>query len=134
MLLVNKKQTIIELEDVRGNRESLADDVAVMLNEIEAIRSDAQRLNIEKGELETEVMELRLVVQALERKAASLQENPGRRESDTDEDLADDEDSLAVNDVADDISVGMGNDEHEAFDRFFNDDEVDDKARNWMLG
>lgn len=77
MLLVSKKQTIIELEDVRSNREELADDVAVMLNEIEAIRSDAQRLNVEKGELETQVMELRLVVQSLERKAASLQGKPG---------------------------------------------------------
>ena len=134
MLLVSKKQTIIELEDVRNNREELADDVAVMLNEIEAIRSDAQRLNIEKGELETQVMELRLVVQSLERKAASLQENQGRRDSDVAENAVDDEDPLAVNDESEDISVGMGNDEHEAFDRFFNDDEVDDKARTWMLG
>ncbi len=134
MLLVSKKQTIIELEDVRSNREELADDVAVMLNEIEAIRSDAQRLNVEKGELETQVMELRLVVQSLERKAASLQENQGRRDSDVAEEAVDDEDPLAVNDESDDISVGMGNDEHEAFDRFFNDDEVDDKARTWMLG
>lgn len=134
MLLVSKKQTIIELEDVRGNREELADEVAVMLNEIEAIRSDARRLNVEKGELETEVMELRLAVQTLERKAASLQENPGRRESDVDTDLSDDADELAVNDGEEALSVGMNNDEHEAFDRFFNANDVDEKARTWMLG
>ena len=128
MLLVNKKQTIIDLEEVRVNREGLADDVAGILNEIDSMRADARRLQKEKGELETQVMELRLVVAELERKEAGLQPNQGRRDTDVDGDVEAEALSSA------EIAVGMDADDSEAFDRFFNAGDVDDKARDWMLG
>ncbi|MEZ5343455.1 MAG: hypothetical protein R2706_19065 [Acidimicrobiales bacterium] len=127
MLLVSKKQATIDLEDVRSHREELADDVAGILNEIEAMRTDARRLQAEKAELETEVMEPAVVQASARRIAAPRVSHPPP---------PDDELVLADDEITDLEKAPRSAwvPTRTRFDRFFNAADIDDKARDWTLG
>lgn len=94
---------------VMDEHTAIVDQMAEMIHELESIRADAVRLLGEKATLEAKVEKLRAETDAT---AVAVH---GERRSDSRAPIEADEDEAV------------------AFDRFFEADVVEDKARAWML-
>lgn len=107
MLIKQEDEIRDEIVIVLDEHTSIVDQMAEMIEELESIRADAIRLLGEKSSLEMKVAALRGEVDQLS--------NGGNRRTD------------------DVTSMETGSDEATAFDRFFEAEVVEDKARAWML-
>lgn len=107
MLIKQKDEIREEIVIVLEEHTGIVDQMAEMIDELESIRADAVRLLGEKATLEAKVVELRKEVDLLD-------SAPTRRSSDP-------------------TSVIEDEEEASAFDRFFEAEVVEDKARAWML-
>lgn len=107
MLIKQQDELRDEIVIVLDEHTSIVEQMAEMIEELESIRADAIRLLGEKASLELKVEALRNEVAALGGEAATRTE-------------------LEAELVIDD-------DEASAFDRFFEAEVVEDKARAWML-
>lgn len=107
MLMKQQDEIRDEIVIVLDEHTSIVDQMAEMIEELESIRADAIRLLGEKASLEKTVEELRGQVGTVGHDA--------RRRTDTD------------------TSMETNEDEATAFDRFFEAEVVEDKARAWML-
>lgn len=94
---------------VLDEHTAIVDQMAEMIEELESIRADAVRLLGEKATLEKKVKALRTETDAV---AVAVH---GERRAD------------------DRVLIEVDDDEAVAFDRFFEADVVEDKARAWML-
>jgi len=108
MLIQQQDEIRDELVIVLDEHTSIVDQMAEMIEELESIRADAIRLLGEKASLEMRGEELRGEV------GSAIGEARRRTDLDTS--------SMETND-----------DEATAFDRFFEAEVVEDKARAWML-
>lgn len=97
----------VERDEVVAEHGTVVDELAEMLEELESIRADAVRLLGEKAELELKVEALRNDVSASF--ASPRSSGPSTLDS------------------------AQADDEATAFDRFFDADVEEDKARAWML-
>ncbi len=107
MLIKQRDEIRDEIVIVLDEHTSIVDQMAEMIEELESIRGDAVRLLGEKATLEMKVEALRNEVGALGGDVARRTEFGTSIESDEDEATA--------------------------FDRFFEAEVVEDKARAWML-
>ncbi len=107
MLMKQQDEIRDEIVIVLDEHTSIVDQMAEMIDELESIRADAVRLLGEKATLEMKVEALRNEVGALGGDIARRTELGASIESDEDEATA--------------------------FDRFFEAEVVEDKARAWML-
>jgi DNA repair exonuclease SbcCD ATPase subunit len=107
MLIKQQDELRDEIVIVLDEHTSIVDQMAEMIDELESIRADAVRLLGEKASLE-------LKVEALRNEVAALGGDVARRSELESELLVDD-------------------DEASAFDKFFEAEVVEDKARAWML-
>lgn len=108
MLMQQQEELRDEIVIVLDEHTSIVDQMAEMIEELESIRADAIRLLGEKASLEARVAELRNEV--------GTAEGAARRRSDLET-----------------TSMATDDDEATAFDRFFEAEVVEDKARAWML-
>ena len=107
MLIKQKEEIRDEIVIVLDEHTMIVDQMAEMIDELESIRADAVRLLGEKAKLEARVQELRDEVGIIE-------SSPSRRSTDLAAAIEDEEEATA-------------------FDRFFEAEVVEDKARAWML-
>lgn len=107
MLIKQEDEIRDEIVIVLDEHTSIVDQMAEMIEELESIRADAIRLLGEKSSLEMKVAALRGQVDELS--------TGGNRRT------------------GDDVSMETDSDEATAFDRFFEAEVVEDKARAWML-
>lgn len=107
MLIKQQDELRDEIVIVLDEHTSIVDQMAEMIEELESIRADAIRLMGEKASLEKKVEALRNQVGDAGHDA--------RRRTDVETSLETDEDEAT------------------AFDRFFEAEVVEDKARAWML-
>ena len=107
MLIKQHDEIRDEIVIALDEHTTIVDQMAEMIDELESIRADAVRLLGEKANLE-------MKVEALRNEVAALGGEVGRR--------AEMESDLVVDD-----------DEASAFDKFFEAEVVEDKARAWML-
>ncbi len=107
MLIKQKDEIRDEIVIVLDEHTTIVDQMAEMIEELESIRADAVRLLGEKATLEMKVEALRNEVSALGG------EVDRRAEFET--------------------VIGIDEEEASAFDKFFEAEIVEDKARAWML-
>lgn len=108
MLIKEQEAIRDEIVIVLDEHTGIVDQMAEMIDELEAIRADAVRLLGEKATLEQKVEDLR--------KEVGQAGNESRRRTDLET-----------------SSMDTDDDEATAFDRFFEAEVVEDKARAWML-
>jgi DNA repair exonuclease SbcCD ATPase subunit len=108
MLIQQREEIRDEIVIVLDEHTSIVDQMAEMIEELESIRADAIRLLGEKASLEMRIEELRDEV------GAAGSESRRRTDVET-------------------SSMQIDVDEATAFDRFFEAEIVEDKARAWML-
>ncbi len=107
MLIKQQDELRDEIVIVLDEHTAIVDQMAEMIDELESIRADAVRLLGEKATLEMKVEALRNEVSAL---GGELSRRSGFE-----------------------TVLGADEDEASAFDRFFEAEVVQDKARAWML-
>ena len=107
MLIKQQDEIRDEIVIILDEHTTIVDQMAEMIDELESIRADAVRLLGEKATLEMKVEALRNEVSALGGEATR------RAEFET--------------------VIGSDEDEASAFDKFFEAEVVEDKARAWML-
>lgn len=108
MLIKQEDEIRDEIVIVLDEHTTIVDQMAEMIEELESIRADAVRLLGEKANLE-------MKVEALRNEVGAMGSSAGRRSADLDS------------------SMETDDDEATAFDRFFEAEVVEDKARAWML-
>ena len=108
MLMKQEEELRDEIVIVLDEHTGIVDQMAEMIEELESIRADAVRLLGEKATLEQRVEELRAEV------GAAGHESRRRTDVET-------------------SAMETDEDEATAFDRFFEAEVVEDKARAWML-
>jgi len=107
MLIKQQEEIRDEIVIVLDEHTTIVDQMAEMIDELESIRADAIRLLGEKATLEMKVEALRNEVSALGGEADRRTEFES--------------------------AIGSDEDEASAFDKFFEAEVVEDKARAWML-
>ncbi len=107
MLMKQKDELRDEIVIVLDEHTSIVDQMAEMIDELESIRADAVRLLGEKATLE-------MKVEALRNEVSALGGELTRR-------------------VEFETVIGSDDEEASAFDKFFEAEIVEDKARAWML-
>lgn len=108
MLIKQKDEIRDEIVIVLDEHTTIVDQMAEMIDELESIRADAVRLLGEKANLE-------MKVEALRNEVGAMGSSATRRSTDLGS------------------SMETDDDEATAFDRFFEAEVVEDKARAWML-
>ena len=107
MLIKQQEEIRDEIVIVLDEHTTIVDQMAEMIDELESIRADAIRLLGDSGTLEKKVEALRNEVSALGGEADRRTEFES--------------------------AIGSDEDEASAFDKFFEAEVVEDKARAWML-